>query len=142
MQMLTSSFMLPIQPNWADLNWTPSAPISSSAGRPRANVAMVVPSFGEALKSVFAASMLPAWDRIEDAFALATFVVVTRPGHPAPDESSLPGPIVHLEIPQLRVSSTELRERFANGGATRFLVPVLVDQEVRRRGLYGTGPSA
>jgi len=89
-----------------------------------------------------AASMLPAWDRIEDAFALATFVVVTRPGHPAPDESSLPGPIVHLEIPQLRVSSTELRERFANGGATRFLVPVLVDQEVRRRGLYGTGPSA
>jgi nicotinate-nucleotide adenylyltransferase len=89
-----------------------------------------------------AAAQLPDWERVEEAFSLATFVVVTRPGHPAPDEALLPGPVIHLEIPQLRVSSTELRQRFARGGATRFLVPVLVDQEVRRRGLYGTDASA
>jgi len=84
-----------------------------------------------------AAAALPAWDRIADAFALATFVVVTRPGNEPPDEASLPGPIVHLEIPQLSVSSTDLRARFARGGATRWLVPPAVDAEVRRRGLYG-----
>ena len=84
-----------------------------------------------------AAAALPDWERIADAFALATFVVVTRPGNDPPDESLLPGPIVHLEIPQLYVSSTDLRERFARGGATRWLVPPSVDAEVRRRGLYG-----
>jgi nicotinate-nucleotide adenylyltransferase len=85
-----------------------------------------------------AAASLPEWDRAEEAFARATFVIVTRPGTPPPDESRLPGPVVHLEIPQLRVSSTELRERFADGRATRWLVPPSVDAEVRRRGLYGS----
>ena len=89
-----------------------------------------------------AAHALPEWERIADAFALATFVVVTRPGNEPPDESLLPGPIVHLEIPQLYVSSTDLRARFARGGATRWLVPPSVDAEVRRRGLYGAPPSA
>jgi len=89
-----------------------------------------------------AAAQLPSWERIEDAFALATFVVVTRPGSGPPDGSVLPGPVVHLEIPQLRVSSTDLRERFARGGATRWLVPPSVDTEVRRRGLYGSRPPA
>jgi nicotinate-nucleotide adenylyltransferase len=82
---------------------------------------------------------LPEWERVEEAFALATFVVVTRPDSPAPDESRLPGPVVLLRIPQLRVSSTELRDRFADGRATRWLVPPAVDTEVRRRGLYGAG---
>jgi nicotinate-nucleotide adenylyltransferase len=82
---------------------------------------------------------LPEWERVEEAFGLATFVVVTRPDSPAPDEARLPGPIVLLRIPQLRVSSTELRERFADGRATRWLVPPAVDAEVRRRGLYGVG---
>lgn len=89
-----------------------------------------------------AAAALPAWERIADAFALATFVVVTRPGNGPPDGSVLPGPVVHLEIPQLYVSSTDLRARFARGGATRWLVPPSVDAEVRRRGLYGAPTSA
>ncbi len=89
-----------------------------------------------------AAVALPEWERIADAFALATFVVVTRPGNEPPDEALLPGPIVHLEIPQLSVSSTDLRARFARGGATRWLVPPAVDAEVRRRGLYGAPPPA
>ncbi len=84
-----------------------------------------------------AAVALPDWERIEDAFDLATFVVVTRPGSEPPDRSVLPRAIIHLEIPQLRVSSTDLRARFARGGATRWLVPPAVDAEVRRRGLYG-----
>lgn len=84
-----------------------------------------------------AAGELPAWERIDEAFALATFVVVTRPGKHAPAPEALPGPVVHLEVPQLEVSSTELRERFASGDATRYLVPDAVDRLVRELGLYG-----
>lgn len=84
-----------------------------------------------------AAADLADWKRVEEAFALATFVVVTRPGSPAPDASVLPEAVVHLQIPQLDVSSTELRERFAQSRATRYLVPVSVDDFVRSHGLYG-----
>lgn len=85
-----------------------------------------------------AAATLPRWGRIEEAFALATFVVVTRPGHPAPPAHALPERVVHLEVPGLEVSSTQLRERYAAGCATRYLVPDAVDAAVRARGLYGT----
>jgi nicotinate-nucleotide adenylyltransferase len=84
-----------------------------------------------------AAAGLAAWERGGDAFALARFVVVTRPGADVPDEEVLPDEVVHLEVPQLEVSSTELRERFADGRATRYLVPVGVDAYVRANGLYG-----
>jgi nicotinate-nucleotide adenylyltransferase len=87
-----------------------------------------------------AAAGLTDWHRVEEAFALATFVVVTRPGHDAPAAGELPGEVVHLEVPQLEVSSTQLRQRYAQGLATRYLVPDAVDRCIRDRGLYGAGP--
>ncbi len=84
-----------------------------------------------------AAASLSRWNRVEEAFDLATFVVARRPGHPLPPDDDLPGPIVSLEMPQLEVSSTELRARFADGRATRYLVPDAVDRYVRAHGLYG-----
>jgi len=89
-----------------------------------------------------AAAGLADWKRVDEAFALATFVVVTRPDSPVPDASILPDEVVHLEIPQLEVSSTELRERFVDGRATRYLVPVGVDSFVRSHGLYGATDGA
>jgi nicotinate-nucleotide adenylyltransferase len=86
-----------------------------------------------------AAASLAEWERADDAFELATFVVVTRPGSSPPDPATLPDRIVHLEIPQLEVSSTELRQRFGDGRATRYLVPVAVDRYVREHALYGCG---
>ena len=84
-----------------------------------------------------AAAGLSSWERVEEAFALATFVVVTRPGDAVPDAATLPDAIVHLQIPQLEVSSTELRDRFAAGRATRYLVPLAVDDYARAHELYG-----
>lgn len=84
-----------------------------------------------------AASGLSRWSRIDDALELATFVVVTRPGVNSPVPGWLRSKLVHLQIPQLEVSSTQLRERFAAGLATRYLVPDAVDRFVRTRRLYG-----
>ncbi|MEX2550326.1 MAG: nicotinate-nucleotide adenylyltransferase [Nitriliruptoraceae bacterium] len=84
-----------------------------------------------------AAAGLSTWDRVDEAFALARFVVVTRPDARGPEVASLPGPVVHLEIPQLQVSSTELRARYEDGRATRYLVPLPVDAYIRSRSLYG-----
>ncbi|MCC5947975.1 MAG: nicotinate (nicotinamide) nucleotide adenylyltransferase [Nitriliruptoraceae bacterium] len=84
-----------------------------------------------------AAHGLADWKRVEEAFSHATFVIVTRPDSPPPPEERLPDRVVHLRIPQLEVSSTELRERFAAGRATRYLVPPAVDAYVRANQLYG-----
>ncbi|MTV27866.1 nicotinate (nicotinamide) nucleotide adenylyltransferase [Nitriliruptoraceae bacterium ZYF776] len=84
-----------------------------------------------------AAAGLGRWHRVEEAFALATFVVVTRPGHAPPPSGELPADVIHLEVPQLEVSSTELRERYRTDRATRYLVPDAVDDLVRRTGRYG-----
>lgn len=84
-----------------------------------------------------AASGLSRWSRIDDALELATFVAVTRPGVNAPVARWLRARLVHLQIPQLEVSSTQLRERFAGGLATRYLVPDAVDSYVRANQLYG-----
>jgi nicotinate-nucleotide adenylyltransferase len=89
-----------------------------------------------------AAAGLPRWNRVAEAFELATFVVVTRPGHPAPPPDALPGSVIHLEVPQLEVSSTELRHRFGAGLGTRYLVPDAVDAAVRELGLYGAAAVA
>lgn len=85
-----------------------------------------------------AAAGLSRWHRIEEAFALATFVIVTRPGHPAPPAATLPQQVIHLEVPQLEVSSTQLRHRYAAGLGTRYLVPDAVEAAIRELGLYGT----
>ena len=88
-----------------------------------------------------AAAGLSRWERSDEALALATFVVVTRPGVGTPVGRRLRPQLVHLQIPQLEVSSTQLRQRFAAGLATRYLVPDAVDAYVREHGLYGASPS-
>lgn len=86
-----------------------------------------------------AAAGLPRWKRVEEAFELANFVVVTRPGRDIPDASELPATVTHLQIPQLEVSSTGLRDRFARGTATKYLVPPAVDRYARTHELYTVG---
>jgi nicotinate-nucleotide adenylyltransferase len=83
-----------------------------------------------------AAARLPEWERWEEATAAARFVVVTRPGHELEASSPASGRVEQLSVPRLEISSTELRERYHHGRATRFQVPPAVDDLVRERGLY------
>ncbi|MFA9446547.1 nicotinate-nucleotide adenylyltransferase [Egicoccus sp. AB-alg6-2] len=82
-----------------------------------------------------ATARMGEWHRIDDARPLARFVVVTRPGH----DLHLAGSagVERLAVPAVAVSSTELRDRYAAGRATRYLVPDRVDRYVREQRLYG-----
>ena len=85
-----------------------------------------------------AALDLPSWERGAEALRLAQFVVVTRPGHRVDGAPRQVQDLPQLEVPELDISSTALRERYRQGGATRFLIPPAVDDQVRELGLYGT----
>lgn len=87
-----------------------------------------------------AATKLPRWRRAADAVALARFVAVSRPGYPLELSGELAAGVVRLDVPHIEISSTELRRRFRDGGAVRYLVPAPVVAYIRQRGLYGSRP--
>ena len=82
-----------------------------------------------------AATGLHTWERVEEVRALATMVVVERPGAAA--APALPGwRWVSLEVPALEVSSTDLRARVADGRPLDYLVTHEVVDCIQARGLY------
>lgn len=82
-----------------------------------------------------AAAGLATWERHEEVVTRSTMVVVDRPGEPV----RLPGEVVwiHVEVPRLEVSSTDLRARFSDGRPLDYLVTDPVLQVIVERGLYG-----
>ena len=85
-----------------------------------------------------AAAGLGTWERPADLAALCRIVVVDRPGS---DVRVPPGFVVdRVDVPQLEISSTDLRDRAASGRSLRFLVPDGVISVLRDRRLYGDRP--
>lgn len=83
-----------------------------------------------------AAASLPDWHRGAEAVALADWAVVQRPGAPWPTHH-LADRLQRVEIPQIGISSTDLRARVAAGRSIRYLVPAGVEAHVREHRLYG-----
>jgi nicotinate-nucleotide adenylyltransferase len=81
-----------------------------------------------------AAAGFATWERHEEVAAQATLVVVDRPGAIDPPDPTYPW--VRVDVPELEISSTELRQRVAAGRSVRFLVPAAVASCVAERGLY------
>lgn len=86
-----------------------------------------------------AATGLPTWERVEEVRALASLVVVDRPGEPPP---VIPTgwSWTHVEVPRLEVSSTDLRDRVCDGRPLDYLLPRSVISCIRERQLY-RGPT-
>jgi nicotinate-nucleotide adenylyltransferase len=81
-----------------------------------------------------AAAGFPTWQRFERVAELSTLVVVDRPGFVAdlPDRFSW----VHVEVPHLEVSSTDLRARVSDGRPLDYLVTDAVRTVIGELGLY------
>ncbi len=83
-----------------------------------------------------AAADLATWERQEVIRDLATVVIVSRADI---DEPGAPGPgwrVVHVRIPPLAISSTDLRRRAASGEPLEGLMPPAAIRCLRERGLY------
>ena len=80
---------------------------------------------------------LRTWERIEEVRDLATLVVVNRPGNPPPDGLNEQGwRVEEVTVPNLEISSTDLRARAATGRPLDYLVPAPAVRVIRERGLY------
>ena len=83
-----------------------------------------------------ALAQILSWKRVDELFALAHLVGVTRPGFQL-DGKHLPEGVVSLiEIPGMAISSTDCRQRVARGLPVWYLVPDGVVQYINKRGLY------
>ena len=80
---------------------------------------------------------LGSWERIDEVRSRSVLVVVRRPRSrpvtPAGWRTE------EVEIPALDISSTDLRQRVAEGRPLDFLVPAPVIRVIRERGLYAGG---
>jgi nicotinate-nucleotide adenylyltransferase len=82
-----------------------------------------------------AAAGLPTWERADEVRERASIVVVTRPG--AEEAAPPPGwDWMRVESPRLEVSSTDLRERVADGRPLDYLLTPAVIACIEARGLY------
>lgn len=77
--------------------------------------------------------MLSDWYRIDDLLEIITFVGVGRPRTNGDTRYQ----IERVDIPQIDLSSTLLRGRFAEGQTVQFLIPKAVESYIREEGLYG-----
>ena len=83
-----------------------------------------------------ALAQILSWHKIDALFELAHFVGVTRPGYELAD-GHLPGGVVSLvEVPAMAISSTDCRNRVAQGHPVWYLVPDGVVQYITKRNLY------
>ena len=82
-----------------------------------------------------AAAGLATWERHGEVIARSRLVVVDRPGEPVRLADDVPW--IHVEVPRLEVSSTDLRARFVDGRPLDYLVTDPVLQVIADRGLYG-----
>lgn len=75
---------------------------------------------------------LSTWQEIDELLTLVKFVGVKRPGYP--EESAYP--IIWVDVPQMSISSSEIRRKVAQGCTIRYLVPELVREYIMKEGLY------
>jgi len=77
--------------------------------------------------------MLHKWYKIDELMKIVTFVGVCRPGTAGKTQY----PITMVQIPEIDLSSTLIRNRLQTGGTIQFLVPENIATYIRQEGLYG-----
>ncbi|HEX6395428.1 MAG TPA: nicotinate-nucleotide adenylyltransferase [Acidimicrobiales bacterium] len=86
------------------------------------------------------AGELRSWERQEEIKALSTLVVVNRPGAGRPAELEKEGwRVVEVTVPNLEISSTDLRARAADGRPLDYLIPEAAVHCIRQRRMYAVG---
>jgi nicotinate-nucleotide adenylyltransferase len=94
-------------------------------------------------------TQLPRWYQAARLVQLCRLVAVPRPGYPPPDlpalEQQVPGiteRVIMLDMPEVGISATDIRQRVAGGLSVADLVPPAVERYIRERGLYSRRPGS
>jgi nicotinate-nucleotide adenylyltransferase len=92
-----------------------------------------------------ALSELPQWKEPSRLIQICHLVAFTRPGFALPPleslESAIPGLSQHVtfvEVPQVDISATQIRNRVSRGASIHGLVPQAVERYILEQGLYLT----
>jgi nicotinate-nucleotide adenylyltransferase len=86
------------------------------------------------------ASGLSTWGRIDEIQTLATLLVVNRPGSSPPRALEEAGwRVAQVTVPNLEISSTDLRARAAEGRPLDYLIPEAGVRCIRARRMYSVG---
>lgn len=86
------------------------------------------------------AEQLTTWDRYEEVQRLTTLVVVNRPGSPHPRHLTEAGwKVIEVTVPNLEISSSDLRARAAEGRPLDYLIPAAGVRCIGARGMYAGG---
>jgi nicotinate-nucleotide adenylyltransferase len=83
-----------------------------------------------------AIAQILSWHDAAKLWDLANFVAVSRPGHTLEIPEVPAGAVTSVEVPALSISSTDCRNRVANGDPIWYLVPDGVVQYIGKHGLY------
>ncbi|MDN6640526.1 MAG: nicotinate-nucleotide adenylyltransferase [Tetragenococcus sp.] len=78
---------------------------------------------------------LPNWHKIDELLQMVHFVGVKRPNYPRQTTY----PIIWLDVPDMNVSSTDLRKKIAQGCSVNYLLPKNVLHYIQEKGLYLNG---
>ncbi len=76
---------------------------------------------------------IDTWHRWEEFVAQVPIVVVNRLGI---EIVNMPFKYIEVQMPEVRISATDLRERYADGASTKYLVPDSVDSYIKEHSLY------
>ncbi|PAE17124.1 nicotinic acid mononucleotide adenylyltransferase [Virgibacillus sp. 7505] len=75
---------------------------------------------------------LHTWHRIDDLIEMLTFVGVGRPGY----ELVTTYPVTYVDIPELEISSSMIRERVEQGAPVHYLISGAVFDIIKEQKLY------
>ncbi|HBG23016.1 MAG TPA: nicotinic acid mononucleotide adenylyltransferase [Peptococcaceae bacterium] len=86
------------------------------------------------------------WRESEELLSLCKFIAATRPGYDPHIVRDIlgkyyPDVIDFLEMPQMNISSSNIRRRVREGKSIKYLVPEVVEKYIRQQGLYFSNPS-
>ena len=87
---------------------------------------------------------IETWNRVEKLFELSKVVGATRPGIDMDDfksniariQQKYQTQILHVHVPSLDISSTDIRNRIMDGMTIKYLLPKNVEQYIYKYNLY------
>ena len=86
---------------------------------------------------------MDSWRMVDKVFEMANFVVVNRGNHDIQQHQEMErkkivynAKLFEVDIPDIQISSTQIRERVKKGETIKYLVPEAVEKYIFTKGLY------